>query len=250
MRRTFTHASPSLDLVEKFFSGTGASYDAMVHYLTLGIDARWKRQILACIPVGATRILDLASGTGILTFDIARRFPSAEVEGVELREEYLAVALEKQKSLQLPHVSFHLSRAEDFVNVRPVDCVVSSYLAKYADLPRLAAAAACWLNPDGMFIAHDFTLPPNPILLHIWRVYFWLLQKVGGPLLPAWREIFYGLPPLIAQTRWVEALSEELRKHGFQEIRLRYLTLYGSAILTAKGPGHASEPSTRPALAG
>ena len=39
MKRMFTHASPSLDLVEKFFSGTGASYDAMVHYLTLGIDA-------------------------------------------------------------------------------------------------------------------------------------------------------------------------------------------------------------------
>jgi ubiquinone/menaquinone biosynthesis C-methylase UbiE len=81
-----------LHLVERFFSGTGATYDAMVDYATFGIDRRWKRHIVAQVPVGARRILDLASGTGILTRALAQRFPSAEVVGVELREEYLAVA--------------------------------------------------------------------------------------------------------------------------------------------------------------
>lgn len=115
----------------------------MVHYLTLGIDARWKRQILACIPVGGTRTLDLAPGTGILTFDIAVASLLRRSKESIYREEYLAFALEKQKSLQLPRVSFHLSGTECFVNVQPVACVVSSYLAEYAYPPRLAAAAPC-----------------------------------------------------------------------------------------------------------
>ncbi len=231
---------PRLRLVERFFSGTGPTYDAIVRYTTLGIDHRWKRRILAQIPPGARRILDLASGTGILTIAIARRFPSAEIVGVELREEYLALARDKQRIDGLDNVSFHLGRAEDFSSDRPFDCVVSSYLAKYADLPRLAAAAASWLNPGGTFVAHDFTLPPHPLLLRIWRVYFYLLQRLGGPVFPVWREIFYGLPRLIEETRWLTELPEELKKEGFQNIRLKYLTLYGSALLIATAPSPAS----------
>jgi demethylmenaquinone methyltransferase / 2-methoxy-6-polyprenyl-1,4-benzoquinol methylase len=231
---------PRLDLVETFFSGTGPSYDAVVHYATFGIDGRWKRQILSQIPTDATRILDLACGTGILTLEIARRFPAAKVVGVELREEYLALAREKQLAADIANVTFHLSRAEDFTSDRPFDCVVSSYLAKYADLPRFAAAAVPWLQPDGIFIAHDFTLPPRRFLLRVWRLYFYLLQTIGGPLLPTWREIFYGLPQLIEQTRWVDELPEELKQKGFQDIHLHYLTLYGSALLTARAPYPAS----------
>src|SRR4029450_10047608 len=82
-------------LVERFFSGTGNSYDAMVHWATLGFDARWKRRMLAHIPVGDGPVLDLACGTGISTLSIARRFPRRLVVGVELREEYLRLARDK-----------------------------------------------------------------------------------------------------------------------------------------------------------
>ena len=58
----------SLALVEKFFAGTAGSYDFIVDTTTLGADRRWKRRIVESIPPGAARILDLASGTGILTF--------------------------------------------------------------------------------------------------------------------------------------------------------------------------------------
>jgi demethylmenaquinone methyltransferase/2-methoxy-6-polyprenyl-1,4-benzoquinol methylase len=231
---------PRLHLVERFFSGTGPSYDAMVHYATFGIDRRWKRQILAQVPPGARRILDLASGTGILTRALAQHVPSAEVVGVELREEYLAVAREKQHAASSGKISFHLGRAEDFTSETPFDCVVSSYLAKYADLPRLAAAAALWLKPGGTFIAHDFTLPPHAWLRRIWRLYFAVLQTFGAPLLPAWREIFYGLPRLIEETRWVTDFPAALKQAGFRNIRLEYLTLSGSALLTATAPFRAT----------
>jgi demethylmenaquinone methyltransferase/2-methoxy-6-polyprenyl-1,4-benzoquinol methylase len=58
-------------------------------------------------------------------------------------------------------------------------------------------------------------------------------------MLPAWRNIFYGLPRLIEETRWVKELPEALKQEGFQNIRLDYLTLSGSALLTATAPSHA-----------
>ncbi|MEE8076639.1 MAG: SAM-dependent methyltransferase, partial [Candidatus Binatia bacterium] len=68
----------------------------------------------------------------------------------------------------------------------------------------------------------------------IWRFYFKTLQLMGSRLFPAWREIYYGLPALIQETRWVPELKEALRENGFKDSQIEYLTAYGSAIVTGR----------------
>jgi len=227
-------ADPRLELVHRFFAGTGASYDTMVQYATLGIDRRWKRRILDFLPPNPARILDLACGTGISTFAIAVRHPRCRVTGVELRDEYLEIARKKQRALGVHNVEFVLSRAEDYRPEELFDSVVSSYLAKYADLTRLTTNSKAMLKDGGLLLMHDFTLPPKAYLVRIWRLYFWFMQRVAVRLAPAWREIYEGLPRLIEETRWIPELTDALREQGFEDIRLEYLTLYGSAIVTAR----------------
>lgn len=228
-------ADPRLALVHRFFRGTGASYDFMVNVATFGIDRRWKHRIVNRIPPGASRILDLACGTGISTLAIAARFPSAHIVGVELRDEYLSLAREKVRERRLSNIELVLSRAEDYRSDAAFDCISSSYLAKYADLARLIPAAFAMLEPGGVMILHDFTLPPA-YLVPIWRLYFILLRGVGGAFFPAWREIYRDLPTLIRETRWVEESHERLRNVGFRNIGCDYLTAYGSAIVHARKP--------------
>ncbi len=230
-----THGTdPKLELVHRFFSGTGGSYDSMVNYATFGIDSLWKRRMVNLIPYGSKRILDLACGTGISTRTIAKRFPDAHVVGVELRDEYLGIARKKAQEIGNPNMEFILSRAEDYRSGESFDCVSSSYLAKYADLKILIPSLKDLLKPDGLLIMHDFTFPPKTYLVWIFRLYFKILQRVGSPIFPAWREIFYGLPRLIEETRWVPELRAELENHGFRDLHLEYLTMYGSAIMTAR----------------
>lgn len=206
----------------------------MVNVATFGIDRLWKRRIVRSIPPAAERILDLACGTGISTLAIARRFPRARIVGVELREEYLAIARDKVRALGISNVDLVLSRAEDYRAAEPFDCIASSYLAKYADLPRLARNCRGMLNDGGVILMHDFILPPRPSLLALWRLYFRALQLVGGALLPSWNEIYYGLPRLIEETRWVAELQQALAENGFCDVRTEYLTAYGSAIVSAR----------------
>ncbi len=225
---------PRLAKVHRFFSGTGATYDWMVNFATFGIDRRWKRRIVHLIPPDATRILDLACGTGISTLALAERYPNCRVVGVELREEYLNVARNKVQRLGRINVEFVLSRAEDYQSNEPFDCVVSSYLAKYADLKSLTQTSKDMLKTGGLLLMHDFTYPPKAYLVWLWRLYFYILQRLGSPFFPTWREIFYGLPNLIQESQWISELTEALRENGFTEIRLEYLTAYGSAIVTAR----------------
>jgi len=77
------------DSAERFFLGNAESYDHIARVSTLGLDGWWKRKILKKIPKTADRILEQASGTGILTCKIARLLPQCRVIGVELNEEYL-----------------------------------------------------------------------------------------------------------------------------------------------------------------
>jgi demethylmenaquinone methyltransferase/2-methoxy-6-polyprenyl-1,4-benzoquinol methylase len=224
---------PRLDLIERFFAGTGPRYDAMVHWATFGIDALWKRRMLELIPEGSGPILDLACGTGLSTLSIARRFPQRRIVGVELREEYLRIAREKVARHAITNVDLVLCRAEDFGSPLQFDCVTSSYLAKYADLPLLVRRCRDMLRPQGLFMMHDFTFPPKPWLVALWRFYFMIMRNTVARVFPEWHAIYDGLPRLIEESRWLTILQDALARTGFSQIRLDYLTLYGSAIITA-----------------
>lgn len=235
-------SDPRLELVEHFFSGTGLSYDRIVHLFTLGIDDRWKNGVLKKLSE-PRRVLDLACGTGILTFLIARRFPTSHVVGVELRQEYLDIAREKAAALGIRNVEFVLSRAEDLQWEGSFDCITSSYLAKYADLKRLVPKLAGLLEPGGSVLFHDFTYPANPVWRAGWELYFKLMQGLGKKIYPEWTNVFYGLPKLLRQTPWARDLPRVLEEYGFSEIRTEYLTLGASALITAIKPGTGATPA-------
>jgi len=224
---------PRLELVEQFFSGTGTTYDHIVNLCTLGIDRVWKERILEKLS-NPRRVMDLACGTGVLTFAIAERFPGCHVIGVELRDEYLNLAKRKAKGLGITNVEFILSRAEDVVLNDSFDCITSSYLSKYADLKLLVRNMTRMLRQDGLLLFHDFTYPSNPIWAACWEFYFKLLQRFGAWKYPQWKNVFYGLPELVRRTSWIEDLRLAMEENGLREIKLQYLIFGASAIMTGR----------------
>jgi demethylmenaquinone methyltransferase/2-methoxy-6-polyprenyl-1,4-benzoquinol methylase len=225
-----------LDVVYRFFSGTGFSYDRVVTVCTCGFDRYWKKKIIAAIPPRPARILDQAAGTGILTLELARAFPDCLVTGVELRDEYLDIAREKARSSGIRNVRFILGRAEDLLEEGEYDCITSSYLAKYAELGPLIANAGRMLRPGGVVIMHDFTYPENPVCRALWRVYFHLMKTIGRRIYPEWRTVFDELPAFLRQSRWLPEALAALHEHGFCDAAIESLTIGAAAILTARKP--------------
>jgi len=225
-----------LETVHRFFSGTGFSYDRVAVLCTLGFDRLWKQKIIDTIPRRPRRILDQACGTGLLTFEIALRFPDCEVIGVELRDEYLVIAKKKAQALRIGNVHFVLGRAEDVVLHGLFDCITSSYLAKYADLEVLLAQAARMLRPGGLLIMHDFIYPSGSLFRSGWQTYFAVLRLLGSKIYPEWRTVFYELPAFLRETRWLIESITLLAEQGFRTIEAEPLTFGTSAIVTARKP--------------
>jgi demethylmenaquinone methyltransferase / 2-methoxy-6-polyprenyl-1,4-benzoquinol methylase len=222
-----------IETAKRFFAGNSASYDHISLLCTFGADRWWKHKIISMIPSNPTAIMDQACGTGILSLKIARRFPCATVVGVDVTEDYLRIAQQKASRWGVKNVRFLAGRAEDVASAETYDCVVSSYLAKYANLPLLVASLRVIVREGGTVIIHDFTYPRSRVLTALWEFYFMVLQTVGSRFYSEWTTAFQGLPFLLKRTRWVEDVKALLAEHGFSQIRDLYMTFGTSAVVTA-----------------
>jgi demethylmenaquinone methyltransferase/2-methoxy-6-polyprenyl-1,4-benzoquinol methylase len=225
------------ELVFRLFRGTAASYDEVVERTTLGLDSRWKRAMLRHVRE-PRRVLDLASGTGIVAFRIAERWPACAVLGVELQPEFCRLAALRAAALGLAvRVRFVCARAEEApLEPAPFDHVVSSYLAKYADLAALVARVRRALGPGGRAIFHDFTMPEDPRAVRVWEESFAQALAAAEAHAPEWAPIFRELPGIIRRTSWVPDLARELAGAGFEDVAVETLAMGTAAIVAARAP--------------
>ena len=100
------------DIVKHFFTGTGSSYDSIVNLFTYGADRYWKKKLLAKVPK-SRKILDLACGTGIVAFKLAKMNPCCKIVGVDMMWEYLVEAKKKTFLNNCSEVQLICARAED-----------------------------------------------------------------------------------------------------------------------------------------
>lgn len=213
---------------KRFFnSETAPSYDRVVDLTTFGRDVEWKEQILATISAKRGDALDLACGTGILSSML--KADGWNVSGLDLSPEYLQAARKK----------IGPACTEGTAEVLPYkdatfDAVVSSYLAKYADVGMVAGE--CWrvLRPGGIAVFHDFTCP-HGAMRTLWRTYFAVLRAAGA-FVPSWRQVFGDLDRVICESRWQEQAVHALQERGFADVQSKSYTLGTAAIVWGHRP--------------
>jgi len=203
----------------RFFTSANApSYDAVSFVATFGRDRAWKRRI-AEIARGRRSVLDLASGTGILSSIISKA--GASVTGLDLTFEYMARSPAK-------------AACQGTAEVLPFrggtfDAVVSSYLAKYVDAGLVLNESWRVLQPGGVAVFHDFACPKGA-MRGLWDAYFAIL-RFAGVFYASWRPVFAELDDVICRSQWVDKFSEAMKGRGFQDVNIGYHTLGTAAMV-------------------
>ena len=187
----------------ELFSGLPQRYDRMGAALSFGQDPRWRRALVdALAPQPGQRVLDVATGTGLVAFELARR--GCQVVGIDQSEEMLSGARNAlQRRPSLAHrVRFVRGQAEDLPFADgEFDAVSFTYLLRYVD-DRMATMRelARVLRTGGRIGMVEFAVPSSPALRAAWRVHTrGGLPLAGGLVSPAWREVGRFLGPNIEQ---------------------------------------------------
>ena len=211
-----------------FFTPANAeSYDSVARWATLGQDIAWKKSIIAAIG-SQKKVLELASGTGILTSMLESKGNS--VTGLDLTRSYLVQARKKARFSLMQGTAEALPfKREAF------DAIASSYLMKYVDMAFVARECFAALRPGGIVVFHDFTLPRGQIMRAFWKIHFRVLRTIGA-FAPSWRIVFQSLEKVIADSFWEHKALLALKDAGFVHIRLQYFTAGTAAMLSAEKP--------------
>ena len=215
-----------------FFTFKNAStYDQIVRFTTFGQDYHWKTQIIRILSEQQMSVLDLACGTGILSFMLIDKRPSIRVIGLDLICEYLQVARSKKSDSLLVNGTAEILPFID----ESFDCVISSYLPKYVNIDILIEECCRVLKHGGSVIFHDFTYPRNLMVQNLWKAYFVILRFMAK-FVKSWNIVFFQLDKIIIANNWLEDILQSLEKKGFMDISYKHYTLGTAAIISARKP--------------
>ena len=220
----------------ELFADLPGSYDRMGALLSFGQDPRWRSALIEAIdPLPGQRVLDVATGTGLVAFGLARRGGSAVV-ALDQSEEMLAGArsrLERHPDLAR-HVRFVQGEAErlPFADDE-FDALTFTDLLRYVDdREATMRELARVVRPQGRIGMVEFGVPQNPALRAAWRAY----TRVGLPLLGrlasrAWLEVGRFLGPSIEELHVREPdLAGLWRDAGILDVHLRRMS-FGAGIV-------------------
>lgn len=162
---------------EQLFTVVAPRYDFVTRVLSFGQDCRWKKKLIKGLPSVATpHCVDLACGTGDITFALAQKFHKGVVVGVDLTPSMLDLARAKNR---LENVSFvQADMGELPYQDASVDIVTGSYALRNApDLDRALAEIARVLKAGGTAAVLDFSKPKNRLLQ---KLEYYLLKWWGS----------------------------------------------------------------------
>lgn len=210
--------------------------------MSFGQDPRWRRALVDAVELQrGMRILDVATGTGMVAFALAAR--GAEVVGLDQSEAMLGRAQARlQRSPELAgRLSFVLGEAEalPFADGE-FDALSFTYLLRYVDDPAATMRElARVVTPGGRIAMVEFGVPGEPLLRGLWRIH----TRVGLPLLGRaisreWYEVGRFLGPSIEQFHEAEPdLSRIWRDAGIANVRRHDLSFGAGIVITGVRDG-------------
>ena len=199
------------------FDRIASFYDVMNSVMTAGLHHRWRARAadLAAIGPGA-RALDVATGTGDLAIELARRAgPEGEVIGSDFSEQMLALARRKA-----PGVPFEWGNALElpYPDGRFDAATVGFGARNFSDLERGLGEMARVVRPGGRVVVLEITTPQRPPLSTFFRVWFDRIVPLLGRL--TGESVAYSyLPSSVRRFPPPEGLAAAMARAGLRDIR-------------------------------
>src|SRR4051812_31984422 len=203
--------------VRAMFDRIAGVYDLMNSVMTAGMHHRWRSRAADLARLGAgDRALDVATGTGDLAVELARRVgPEGEVIGSDFSDRMLELAREKA-----PEIRFEWGNALDLdYSDDSFDAATVGFGARnFSDLAGGLAEMARVVRPGGRVVVLEITTPQRPPLSAFFRIWFdhvvpLLGRAAGDP------EAYTYLPSSVRRFPDARGLGAAMAAIGLVDVR-------------------------------
>lgn len=178
--------------VETMFDSIAPAYDLMNRLMSLGMHTRWRnyalRQARQRLGYAPEKILDVATGTGDLVFPLHRRFPKAQITGIDLSEGMLEIARCKLAAYPSQNKDLIIFLQGDCLNLpfedNSFDLLTVAYgVRNFADTLRGYREMLRVLKPGGVLCVVELCQPTAALPLAAYRLYTRGIIPLAGRLI-------------------------------------------------------------------
>jgi demethylmenaquinone methyltransferase / 2-methoxy-6-polyprenyl-1,4-benzoquinol methylase len=221
----------------ELFRGLPRRYDALSSALSFGQDPRWRHALVAAVaPPPGARVLDVATGTGMVTAELLARC-DCTVVGIDQSAEMLAAARSRFAGDERVELIDGEAERLPFAD-QSFDALTFTYLLRYVEDPAATIRElARVVKPGGRVGSLEFGVPPLAPARAAWRAY----TAVGLPVLGRlasreWSAVGRFLGPSIRgfyARHPVERIVGYWRAAGLIDVTVRRMSLGGGIVISA-----------------
>jgi demethylmenaquinone methyltransferase / 2-methoxy-6-polyprenyl-1,4-benzoquinol methylase len=223
----------------ELFRGLPRHYDLLSSAFSFGQDPRWRRALVSAVePQAGQRVLDVATGTGMVAAELLAR-ADCSVVGIDQSPQMLSAARARFAS-QSSRVELIEGQAEalPFADER-FDALTVTYLLRYVDdPPATIRELARVVRPGGRVASLEFGVPPWAPARAAWRFYTAVgLPTLGRLASREWVDVGHFLGPSIRgfyERNPLERIVGYWQQAGLTDVSVRRMSLGGGIVMAAR----------------
>jgi demethylmenaquinone methyltransferase / 2-methoxy-6-polyprenyl-1,4-benzoquinol methylase len=217
--------------LEKMFSEVPHRYDLMNRMLTFRFDVLWRRKAAReCLMGNPSRILDLCTGTGDLTIQIARLANSKTViTALDYSDAMLSLAREKASRKGFDHIRFIRGDAADLpFEYESMDAIGIAFAFrnltyKNPDHKKFLKEIYRILSDKGIFVIVETSQPASKIIRFLFHAYLNIMVAGIGGILSGHKKAYHYLAASARNFYTPDQLSNMLSETGFRQVKYKKL---------------------------
>ena len=212
----------------EMFTSIAPRYDFLNRLLSVGQDKYWRQRAIDLLgPMGNERILDVATGTGDVVIEVAKRNLSVKIFGIDFSQRMLDLGRIKiARNGYNQAVSLQIGSGEclPFAD-ESFDGVICAFgIRNFADVQLGLREFFRVLKPGGRVVVLEFSIPQNQFLKTAYEWYFNLILPKIGNIISGHSNAYSYLPESVANFPSQKKFIKWIEKIGFKKVSFSELT--------------------------
>jgi len=210
--------------VNRLFETIAARYDFFTAFMSYGMDRGWKREMIRMLKLeGSEATLDIACGTGDITFMTAAQLTTGRAVGLDITQAMLRIAERKRRERDIANLCFHRG---DIMHLpfadQTFDCVTGGYaLRNVPDLAGGLTEIKRVLRPGGCLLSLDFGHPPNQLYRRAYLHYLTIVGSMAGLMMHGDADTYRYIPETLKLYPGQRSVRQMMDAAGFVDTGFR-----------------------------